>query len=382
MFGLEKLFKKKGAAPPSEERISLEEAVLRYQAKLRKAEEEKEADYARLRPEMERALSGVREAFKGLRNAVVPEPRATSSQQIKDSYADRMLEIIEGTYLGDDLESSAAALEGFLEHVKVGPREAAHMKFFFEMELAEIAVRLRAVALLFAELQKLAGHGKDNAISSFTDIDTKAEEIRERRQAKLEELDEISNKLRNENAKALPDLAEEKNRLADVLRDMRAAEADIERAFGPLARMLAEKAESLPEKELRAAARAYSAQPVQAFLEDSDGSIFGVLQHLSGDPRVQAAIARKGDLLSAKGRLKDLLPRKASLEHAISAKEGLHAAHLADVALLEKRLSESRKDLERLEASAEEIAENRKEAIAKLQRALREMGEEVVIAQV
>ena len=118
-----------------------------------------EDEVKRLLEEMEdyrqNALEQLREvekAFEKLRSVVPEEPRAQASKNIKDSFADRALASVRSFHsdsAGDmqGYESFAKECQKLVAGTRISPKEAMHMKFFFDVEMREIAGAMKGFSL-------------------------------------------------------------------------------------------------------------------------------------------------------------------------------------------------------------------------------------------
>jgi predicted nucleic acid-binding Zn-ribbon protein len=97
-----------------------------------------------LRDSLIHNINELKSAVSALAAADVPEPTATASKAIKDGFAERAMAALARISIPEwnsiaIVQSSLSELERALAAVSVGPREAMHVKFFFEEQMAVIA---------------------------------------------------------------------------------------------------------------------------------------------------------------------------------------------------------------------------------------------------
>jgi len=125
-----------------------------------------------------RTLGDLKSAVSALAAADVPEPTATASKAIKDGFAQRAQAALARINVPEwasisVTQANLSELEHALAAVSVGPREAMHVKFFFEEQMAAIAALIHtSFETIVAVRNRLAPFTKkrkelDNTVSAL-----------------------------------------------------------------------------------------------------------------------------------------------------------------------------------------------------------------------
>jgi len=112
-----------------------------------------------LRSALMRSMTDLKAVINALAAADVPEPTATASKVIKDGFAQRALAALSRIDIPEwdtiaGLQENLSLIERTLAAVSVGPREAMHVKFFFEEQMAAIAALLHTIFDIVKEIRR------------------------------------------------------------------------------------------------------------------------------------------------------------------------------------------------------------------------------------
>lgn len=113
------------------------------------------------RSEVVALLSEIRAQLVELRNEKPEEERAVASSAVKDRFVERTLSLVtefnakEFSSL-DDIERLVSEIEHRLEEVRLSPREAMHVRFFFEESSARLASNMNGLARSVSAIRQIA----------------------------------------------------------------------------------------------------------------------------------------------------------------------------------------------------------------------------------
>ena len=358
-----------------------------------------------LRDGLVQSIDELRRVIVELSAADVSEPKATASRVIKDGFVQRAqtalarIDIPVWSKL-NELQTNLIAVESALGSVAVGPREAMHMKFFFDNQMAGIASGLHGafntISLIRGRIapavdkRKQFGKLLNDIAECKNSISDKHERIEQAER-------EMADAKRSITAIEVHDLSE-LQRLRDEYSRMQHSLAELDQqtlsGLTPAVRLLKRYVHSTTDKHSEELIRKFEVDPANVFYENDErvkaalaAAIAAVRSgQISAEEkeivRAEGVLSRFSDLQMLCGRHSELAAKQRELSSIIdreSAKERENAAASDRVGLVEGEVAQTEMHVLNFKREISDAESRLTELKKKLGEQLSSLGESIEV---
>ncbi len=351
-----KLFSGVKSKPKQVKVIQIGEALSFFNQNIREAEHQARNQIETIKSAFPDKINQLKTSFEKLGDAKVVEERAKGSQLAKDSFVNKSLKIMEN--LKQEDYSNIKKLSEFMDTIiKLSPRQAIHMDFFFKQEMLELGKSMKSIKTALDDIKNLKSTG---VLKQRHDIEKLLKDIRElegsiiSKKKKISDLERDKNdwqkeiKSKNEKLSLLEmeGMTDAKKDLENMKKERDNIHQKIDSAFGPAEKFLKKylhTIETNPES-------CSTTNPESCNITDEQIAILKNYTELSS----HTVFNNDVDLL-----IKDLL--KQSLEYARNDPDIFDAKRAEKVEILINDINSLAKDRKHLEHLETKIRENQNE---------------------
>jgi hypothetical protein len=268
--------------------------------------------------------------FRQLRDAEIPEPRASASKAVKDKFARHAITVIDAiqwpqaTNL-EDIERTIGIANSKLAEIRISPKELAHVKFFFDEHIKQIAQQINGIEQTIVQLRNVLGSPKMVEIKKLTQQLDELKKLKEklveaeiRAERLLGEAQEFINQAERITLHDLTELNNYRNKKEELEKQEKELNQIFVEAFSPIRRLLKRAGHDLlRDKELIKLAESYANDPKTAFETDQKNRIGEILVKIILEFKERRFKAEQKEIAKAEmllGKLKDLEYARADMK--------------------------------------------------------------------